>query len=274
MLILRKVRRAELEPLAGEERVLRYSRAFDDCPFAMLESHRRDILFSYGARALFHLSADRRVLRCAPTDGDDRSWQRVLLDTVLWTTSLLRGFELLHASAVETSAGVVAFAAISGAGKTSLAAEHVRRGARLFCDDILALDDPDGQVVGYPGPPLMNLPHSLPADSLGEADVIAHFDDEQWVHLKTPSPAVQPLAAVVLVDRRSGEQARCAAIEATSLSVLPHAVGYPPVGERARRRFELLGTLASTTPVLRLVADPSVPTAELADLVEKRIGVQ
>ena len=68
----------------------------------MLEGADGDVLIRYGHRAFFHLSADRRVLRCAPTERDDPIWQRVLLDTVLWTASLLRGYELLHASAVQT----------------------------------------------------------------------------------------------------------------------------------------------------------------------------
>ena len=81
-----------------------------------------------GTARIFHLSTDGRVLRCAPTDRDDPIWQRVLLDTVLWTVSLLRGYEQLHASAVRTADGVIAFTAGSGGGKTSLAAEFLRRG--------------------------------------------------------------------------------------------------------------------------------------------------
>ena len=273
-LALTLVSRAELSPLAGKERVLRYLHVFEGCPYAMLESRAGDILFHYGARALFHLSADGDVLRCAPAAGNDFAWQRVLLDTVLWTVSLLRGFELLHASAVETAAGVIAFVAISGGGKTSLAAECLRRGALLFCDDILALDDRDGQVVGYPGPPLVNLPLTVRAESLGTAHVIGYFADEQWVQIAVPPRPAQPLAAVVLVHRTAGERSQCSRIDATNLTLLPHAVGFPHLEQRAKRRFELFGLLASTTPVLRVSADPSIPPTDLVDLVEERIALR
>lgn len=173
----------------------------------MLEGPEGDILFDYGRRALFHLSADHRVLRCAPAGGTGCAWQRVLLDTILWTVSLLRGFELLHASAVETPAGIVAFVAVSGGGKTSLAAECLRRGAALFCDDILALDDPDGQVVGHPGPPLMNLPLPLTVESLRQAEVIDYFGDEKWVKLVVPPPRAQSRGCVEACAPGSGKSA-------------------------------------------------------------------
>ena len=271
-LVLRLVSREELEPLAREARVLSWLYVFDDCPYAMLEGADGDVLLHYGHRALFHLSADRQVLRCAPTDIDEPTWQRVLLDTVLWTASLLRGYELLHASAVQTESGVVAFLAGSGGGKTTLAAEHLRRGSVLFCDDILALDDSGPHVVGAPGPPVMNLPRHLVHDLVGESNVIADFGEEQWVVVDRPPLAAQRLAALVVVDRAAGRQSACSELEATSLTLLPHAIRYPDLPVRERRRFEICGRVATTTAVLHLTAEPSVPTGVLADLVEERIA--
>lgn len=266
-------RRDELAGLASEARTLRYLQSFDDCPFAMLEGPAGDVLFHYGPRALFHLSADRRVLRCAPTVDDDPAWQRVLLDTVLWTISLLRGFELLHASAVETSAGVVAFVASSGGGKSTMATEYLRRGAQLFCDDILALDNRDGGVVGYPGLPLMNVPRHVSTDSLSNVRVVGEFHGEHWLQVEVSRLAAGSLRTIVLIERVPGVPASCSRVDATSLTLLPYAIGFPHLGGRARRRFELFSAVASTTPVFRLSADPAVPPAVLADLVEDRIQV-
>jgi len=273
-LALRLVEQSELAPLGGEKRILRHLHVFDDCPYAMLEGSAGDMFIRYGRRALFHLSADRRLLRCAPAARDDPTWQRVLLDTVLWTVSLLRGFELLHASAIGTPRGVVAFVAISGGGKTSLAAEWLRRGSSLFCDDILALEDSNGEVVGHPGPPLLNLPGELAPDSVGDAQVIAELGDEQWVAVNAPSAVPQPLAAVVLIERAAGREARCSPVVGTTLTLLPHAVGLTHVAERPERRFQLFGKVVATTPVLSLTADPSVPTSALADLIEDELAAQ
>ena len=270
-LALRFAGRDELEALAAEPRVLRYLHLFDDCPYAMLEGPDGNMLICYGHRAIFHLSTDGRVLRCAPTERNDPIWQRVLLDTVLWTVSLLRGYEQLHASAVRTANGVVAFTAASGGGKTSLAAEFLRRGAALYTDDILALEQRDGVVVAHRGPALMNLPRSLVPEIAGEANVLADFGEEQWVQVQRPALSAEPLAAVVIVARAAGLDTHCVRAENTALALLAHLVGFPYL-ERERTRFELYASLASTTPVLELTADLSVPTAELADLVAERVA--
>jgi hypothetical protein len=263
----------ELAALAEEPRVLRYLHVLDNCAYAMLEGAAGDLLICYGYRALFHLSADGRTLRCAPTQADDPVWQRVLLDTVLWTVSLVRGYEQLHASAVRTSGGVVAFLAASGGGKTSLATEFLRRGAVLFADDILALEERDGVVIAHPGPPVMNLQQHLLAELNGDATVLADFGEERWVRVRRSAPAPEPLAAVVLVVRSPGEETRCVPVESPLMVLMANLVGFPYLTDREQSRFELYSTLAATAPVYELAADPAVPTAELADLVGERLGL-
>jgi hypothetical protein len=273
-LALRPASPGELAPLAAEQRLLRYRQCFDGAPYEMLEGRDGDHLLRYGTRALFHLSADARVLRCAPADAAEPSWQRVLLDTVLWSASLLRGFELLHMSAVQTPAGVVAVAARSGGGKTSLAAELLRRGATLFSDDILAVAEDSRGAVVHPGPPLLNLPNAFPVASLAGARVLAELGDERWVAVQRPPPRPGPLAAVVLLEREPGAELRCEPLAATTIALLPYAVGFPHLADRARRRFELLGAAASAARVLRLGADPAVPVATLANLLAERVPIQ
>jgi hypothetical protein len=270
-LALRRAGRDELEALAGEARVLRYLHVLDDCPYAMLESPNGDVLICYGHRAIFHLSADGRVLRCASEERDDPVWQRVLLDTVLWTVSLLRGYEQLHASAVRTPHGVIAFVAASGGGKSSLAAEFLRRGAALYTDDILALERREDVVVAHCGPPVMNLPRRLVHEIDGEISVLADFGEEQWVQVRRPPQPAQPLATIVVFKRAAGLDTRCTQMGNPVLALMAQLVGFPYL-ERERTRFELYGTLAATTPVLELTADLSVPTAELADLVTERVA--
>lgn len=261
----------ELLRLVDEPRVLRYQFAFDGAPYALLEGPSGDVLMCYGDRALFHLSADRQLLRCAPTRRDDPTWQRVLLDTVLWTASLLGGRELLHASSVQTPGGVVAFVAGSGGGKTTLAVEHLRRGHPLFCDDILALEVVGDRVLGHPGPPLMNLPAALAGEFTESATLVADFGDEQWTELDATATTAQPLAAIVLLSRAPGLEARCAPLDGSKLGLLHHMVRFRHLAERERTRFELMATLTSTVPVLDLTADPSVTPAALADLVSEAL---
>jgi hypothetical protein len=115
-----------------------WTTAIDGRPYAMTLGRGGDYLMAYGEEARFLLSADLRELRCTLARPGEPSWRRFLLDTVLWSVSLLRGVELLHASAVQSGAGVTAFAAFSGGGKTSVARELLLHGATLFADDIVA----------------------------------------------------------------------------------------------------------------------------------------
>ena len=72
----------------------------------------------------------------------DRKWSEVMDAEARLTEAphrlLAQGFYLLHASAVNESAGVVAFCGASGAGKTTLA-----RGPRCIAEDLLVLQGTD-----------------------------------------------------------------------------------------------------------------------------------
>jgi hypothetical protein len=68
---------------------------------------------------------------------------------------LQRGLLPLHASAVELDGAAVAFCGPSGAGKSTLALHLVKRGHRLLCDDICAIDMASGEPRLWPG--LINL---------------------------------------------------------------------------------------------------------------------
>lgn len=261
----------DLPGLLDRPRFLRNLQAYDGAPFAMLEDHNGEVLFAYGRSALVHLPADRATLRYVVADAEDPAWQRVLMDTILWTASLLRGFELLHAGAVSDDRGLIALVAHTGGGKSSLAAEFLRRGAVLFADDIVALSDAGGTVVAHPGPPLMNLPRAVAPDGVG-ARTVADFGEERWVALDRGDVAPGPMTAVVLINRVAGETLRCTPTPATSLTLLPHAVTLPHLQDRARRRFDIFGALVAHAPVFSLHADPAVPPSDLADVIEDRLA--
>ena len=266
--------RAEPGPLFAltkEPRFLRHLVAYEGCPFATLEGTSGDLLFHFGWRALFHLDSDHRRLRCAFTRTPDPVSERVLLDTVLWTTSLHVGFELLHASAVTTADGVLAFVADQGGGKSTLAAEFLRRGAALFADDVVALEDAGGPVVGHCGPAVMNLAASVDPRTIVGAEVLATFADEHWIQMP---PVAQPparLTAIVLLRRAAGAPLRCRRMPATTLTLLPFAITLPHMTAPGRRRFERFGRLADVTPVLELTADVTTPADELADAVDRQV---
>jgi hypothetical protein len=259
-------RRTDLENLTDSPRHMRYLHSFEGCGYAMLEGMDGDVLFHYRERALFHLSSDHDVLRCAISEAGT-AWQRVLLDTVFWAVSLLKGFELLHAGAVVTPQGLVAVVGPSGAGKTTLSIELVKRGGVLFSDDIVALQERGDEVVAHPGPPLMNVPRSVAPWDPEAWEVLAELGDEDWVSVRRVLPPPQPVRAIVLLGLRATAP-WCRSVAGSSLEVLPHMVTFTHlVDQRRRQQFDVAGGLAGGAALMILSRPPGAAPAALADLV-------
>ena len=92
--------------------------------------------------ATFHVSARAETVRCWPHPGTPGNTVRHLfLDQVMPLVLSLAGRTVLHASAVSTGNGAIAFSGESGRGKSTLAGAFVNHGASLMTDDCLLLDD-------------------------------------------------------------------------------------------------------------------------------------
>jgi hypothetical protein len=232
-----------------------------------------DHRFLYGSAA-FHVSADAGTVRCSMEHPEDASWQRQLLDTILFSVSFARGFELLHASAVESDRGVVAFIAPSGGGKTTIAAELGRRGYRIFSDDVLAIGRCGEDVMCHPGPAVMSISSSVDLFPSLRATVVARFEeeDELWVAVEGAATSPRALRAVYLLDRQAGRCSVSNLPARTVLDLLPHAISLPHGPARARSRFELFSALAAQIAMFRLTADPTASARTLADLVETSLA--
>ena len=228
-----------------------------------------DHRFSYGSDT-FHISPDARAVLCSVEHPDDPAWQRQLLDTILFSVSFANGYELLHASAVEVDGAVVAFAAPTGGGKSSIASELGRRGYRIFCDDVLAIGCSVEERVCHPGPAVMSIPSSGSlVTSLG-ASVIARFEieDESWVELGDMADTPRALRSVYLLDRRAESRFVSRVAAPTVLDLLPHAISLVHDAARARRRFDLFSALVNGIEIFRLGADRTATPSALADLVQ------
>jgi hypothetical protein len=227
----------------------------------------QDALMRYGEHASFYVSADGSEVLCAPEDPASLAWRRVLLDTVLGTAARSRGLDGLHAAAVRLAGGVVAIAAPTGGGKSTLSAELVRRGARLLADDMVFLTRQQGQVLAHPGPALMNLPvGAFPPDSLGER--LATFGDEEWIAVRNPARDPAPLAGVVLLQRSPSARGAWLQPDHSGTSLLEIALDSGPAPARRRARFELLGDLSREAWIVRLTAGSDESPDVLAALIE------
>lgn len=95
----------------------------------------------------FHLSRDLGSLTCEASAGAGAGLLPVMVaGNVLAFLLALRGWPVLHASAVEVEAGALAIVGLSGMGKSTLAAMLCAAGAGLVTDDVLRVD-PDRCLV-------------------------------------------------------------------------------------------------------------------------------
>jgi hypothetical protein len=140
-------------------------------------------LLRFHQLADFEVSTDGASIACQPLPGVPAvTLRHLLLDQVAPLVMSLRGRLVLHASAVSTPRGAVAFAGETGQGKSTLAASLARRGFPVIADDCLLLrEDIDCSVVmpSYPG---LRLWPDAVAHLFGEGPeclAVAHYSDKR-----------------------------------------------------------------------------------------------
>lgn len=149
----------------------------------------------------FRVTADGMRVACDPVAGPAWRWQRYLLGQVLPFAAVLRGLEVLHASAVVGARGAIALTGPSGAGKTTLALELVKRGAGFLADDVVALDS---SLTAHPAAAVASVRHDA-ANAIGGAGGAVLGDDGEALRLalaRRAAPA--PLRALYLLRRAAG----------------------------------------------------------------------
>lgn len=227
-----------------------------------------DVQFHLG-HVCFHVVADGARILCSVPDLGAPRWRRVLLDSVLGTAALLRGLEGLHGGAVEVGGGVVALLGASGAGKSSLLAELVRRGHPLVSDDVLVLGRVLGAVVAHPGPAVMTLPLAAPAV---DGEELERGDAERWIAPACHATGPLPMRALFVLDESPAATA-CERLPSSPTPVLEHSLQSGTPSGRLATRFELAGRLAERTPIHRLTRGDASPE-RLATLVEETLDAE
>lgn len=175
---------------------------------AWCEATASEFLLRLPAVATYYVRNGEEVV-VEPVSGapalDVRSY---LMGSIFAALCHQRGLLPLHASAVATDAGAIAFLGPSGTGKSSMAAFLGRRGHRIVADDICLIDPAaprEGRVV--PVAPWLKL-WSTTLEALGEASTglprIFSDDDKYRVPLDQDASPIA-LAQLILLER--GEDA-------------------------------------------------------------------
>jgi hypothetical protein len=240
----------------------------DGAPFVVERGRAGDHRFVHGTSAIHHLSADAGTLRCAPADPAEQSWWRVVLDSVLFTVALLRGYEALHAGTVAMQDGALAIAAPTGGGKSTLLGELLSDGLTLITDDVLVLEARGkDSPLAHPGAPLMTVPAgTVPLPGAP----IASVGKERWVAVPVHPHAI-PLSALVVLNRGPGLATSLHPARDPLAVLIGSLLRFPRLPERERARFEVAGAIAAHVPIWELSADPSITPGALAALLRAEL---
>ena len=200
------------------------------------------------------------------------------LGPVLGLVLRLRGVTCLHASAVAIGDRAVAFVGDAGAGKSTTVAALARKGFAALSDDIVALEERDGQFFVTPAYPYICLwPESVVA-LYGSAEALPKFAATYEKRcLSLPKEALRfasepvKLGCVYVLGKRGDGPARVSAVPAreafVTLVANTYATNMLDSAMRARE-FETLGRLMQSVPVRLLAANSDTGRIdELCDVI-------
>ena len=189
--------------------------------------------------------------------------RHLLIDQIV-PLVLSRDRLVLHASAVATPSGAVAFVGYSGSGKSTLAAALATSGFPVLTDDCLVIERGSGGFLArpfYPGTRLWSDSARAIGAPLEASLPVAHDRRKRRLganRVSCQSEAL-PLSGLFLLDRRARHNARQGLVltrlrGADALIAILECTFQLDVSDASsvRRTFERLGRLVGALPVHRL----------------------
>jgi hypothetical protein len=227
------------------------------------------------------LVREGREIVIDPVPTAEEAMLRVgVLGPVLGVLLHQRGWLALHASAVATADGIVAFMGEQGQGKSTMAAAMYDRGHRLVADDITAvrIDKATGSAMVQPGFPQLKLwPESvaaLGADPESVPRLVPGFEKRARRALREFSMDLSPLRRLYVLAE--GETLHVETLEPQK--ALMELVGHSYVGRILRdvgASTHLLqcSSLVKNVPVRSLIRPRSLSSLpEVVRLVEEDLA--
>ena len=190
----------------------------------------------------FTLSADgSRIVHIAPPEVDRAAVALDLIGVVLPVALHRDGAWCVHASAVDSPAGVIAFVAARGTGKSTLAAACAKAGCALVADDVVVLRETETGISVTPAGVPLRL-HASTARAVG----VTADDADEWgkvrvagalAHTTLSLEALYVLQAIDANGRlaRAPRDARAAALALLANGKITALLGADPAGEALTR---------------------------------------
>lgn len=180
---------------------------YDDDTWPTIQRDRAGYRLNFGDDVAFWVAEDGRTIQCFPWDSPASTVNHFLLDHVLPRALHLMGKHPLHATAVTTALGTLAFLGKTGTGKSTIAAAFGLRGASLMSDDCLVLRQEGETILATPSYAGLRLCDDVRQALLPEAasNRLAHYSAKQRVATAVPlATEPQILRAVFALERVPG----------------------------------------------------------------------
>jgi hypothetical protein len=228
----------------------------------------------------FFLSAD--TVQCRPLPRiPEVTVRHILLDQVIPLVLSRRESIVLHASAVLTDHGVIAFAGKSGQGKSTLAASFARKGCAMVSDDCLVLRAQHENWIALPSYPGVRMWPSTAEQLLGKdtrSKDVSHYslkrrvsDADLLPFANSPAPIRRLFflgdeTSDVSIQRLGPRRAFVSLVEfAYNLDI--HDAAF------LRRQFEAVGHLTANIPAFAIHYPRQFASLQIVwDTVVKHLG--
>lgn len=204
-------------------------------------------------------------------------WQRLLFAQVLPLAAALRGLDPFHASGIAMNGQAFAFAAVSGSGKTSVAAHLVAEGAGFMTDDVLSLEWDGNDVIAHPGPAMTSVaPAELAAmKQAGRGRLGSSIGRELGKkHLRPPVVGEpHPLAAFIVLSRERDGKLRLERVlnPEPRLLLSSSFITYVRSSDHLVTHLDTCARIAETVPIYQLRVPTDVSAQGAARFFQEQI---
>jgi hypothetical protein len=213
----------------------------------------------------FLVTPDARCIHARTLDHTNHETLLAYLLVDALSYAMVRlGREPLHATAVLTGQGVVAFVGESGRGKSTLGALFLRHGCRLVTDDMLLLTHERDGCMAHPGPPRIKLYREIADRIFGGAaagipmnpltdKLIMPLTDEQVVR----QPAATRALYLIRDNHDRGRPPHPCIRQLSPAAAFPEILAataghYALERDRLTRQFEFVRRLVEHVPIKTL----------------------
>jgi hypothetical protein len=216
-----------------------------------------DIYLRFENVGLVRVSGGREIV--VDAEGvDDRMAASFVLGPSMGVLLHQRGLLVLHASAVLTDAGVVAFLGHSGWGKSTMAGALGKLGYPLFSDDVVPVSLSNGLPIALPSYPFLKLGKDSGAKlgyETGESATVLPEDGRLQIAVRGVDPdASVPLARLYVLGEGERPEIELLKPQESAPELIRHSYAAPCLGVPALGAFHLksCAALVGKVPIYRL----------------------